>query len=103
MQNKKEHRAKMLEIIIQWQQSGLTQRSFCATTNIAYHVFHYWYGLYRSQQNAPGSFLPLNVTTSVNQEQIIVKGVNGIQVLLPFTDQSVGFVRQLLLSCDAAS
>src|ERR1035438_2727999 len=43
MQNKKEQRAKNLEMIGQWQQSGLTQRAFCATHNIAYHVFHYYY------------------------------------------------------------
>jgi hypothetical protein len=46
MQNKKEQRAKNLEMIGQWQQSGLTQRAFCATHNIAYHVFHYYYGVY---------------------------------------------------------
>ena len=98
MQNKKEHRAEKLQMITQWQQSGLTQRAFCTTNNIAYHVFHYWYGVYRSDQNNTGSFLPVNITPVVNPEHITITGVNGIQVQFSFTDQSVRFVKQLLLS-----
>jgi hypothetical protein len=98
MQNKKEQRAKKLEMIGQWQQSGLTQRAFCATHNIAYHVFHYYYGVYRSRQNTSDSFLPVKVAVAVSHEQITVTGLSGIQVQLPFTDRSVCFIKQLLLS-----
>ena len=98
MQNSKEHRAELLQMITQWQNSGLTQKAFCATNNIAYHVFHYWYGVYRCNQNATGSFLPLNVTTPTSDEQVTITGINGIQVQFAFTDQSVRFIKQLLLS-----
>ena len=98
MQNKKEHRAESLQMITQWQQSGLTQKAFCITNNIAYHVFHYWYGVYRSGQNTGGSFLPVTVTTTARVEPVTIIGVNGIQVQLAFSDQSVRFVKQLLLS-----
>ena len=98
MQDKKEHRAAMLQMITQWQQSGLTQKAFCSSNNIAYHVFHYWYGVYRSKQNTTGSFLPVNINPSFKYDQIIITGLNGIQVQFPFTDQSVGFMKQLLLS-----
>ena len=47
MQSKKEHKDKKLQMISRWQQSGLTQKAFCSANNIAYHVFHYWYGVYR--------------------------------------------------------
>jgi hypothetical protein len=98
MQNKKEQRAKRFEMIVQWQQSGLTQRAFCAAHNIAYHVFHYYYGVYRSSQNTSESFLPVKVAAGVSDEQIILTGLGGIQVQLPFTDRSVCFIKQLLLS-----
>jgi|SRR5450432_1821940 len=98
MQNKKERRALSLQMITQWQQSGLTQKAFCMTNNIAYHVFHYWYGVYRSSQNTSGSFLPVTVTTTATLEPVTIIGINGIQVQLAFSDQSIRFVKQLLLS-----
>jgi hypothetical protein len=98
MQNTKEHRAELLQMITQWQQSGLTQKAFCLTNNIAYHVFHYWYGVYRSAQNNTGSFLPVTVTPTASPEPITLIGVNGIKVQLACSDQSIRFVKQLLLS-----
>jgi len=98
MQDKKEHRAAMLQMITQWQQSRLTQKTYCATNNIAYHVFHYWYGVYRSKQNAGRCFLAVNITSTASPEKITITGINGIQVQLAFTDQSVHFIKQLLLS-----
>jgi hypothetical protein len=88
VQNKKEHSVQKLEMITQWQQSGLTKSAFCATNKIAYHVFHYWYGVYRSNQKATDSFLPVNITPAGNHEQITITSVNGLQVQFPFTDQS---------------
>ena len=96
MQDKKEVRAQKLEMITQWQQSGLSQRAFCIANNIAYHVFHYYYGVFRSNQNTSDSFLPVKVTPAVSREQITITGINGIQVQLPFTDQSIRFIKQLL-------
>lgn len=98
MQNKKEQRVQMLEMITQWQESGLKQRAFCSANNIAYHVFHYWYGVYRSCQKDTDSFVPVNIVPSAGQEPITITGVSGIQVQIPFTEQSVGFIKQLLLS-----
>lgn len=41
-------------MIADWQQSGQTQKQYCQTQNIPYHIFHYWYKQYRaSQQPAP--------------------------------------------------
>jgi len=98
MQNKKEERAQKLKMITQWQQSGLSQKAFCTANKIAYHVFHYWYGVYRSNQNSTGSFLPVKITRTVSHEQITITGLSGIKIQLPLTDQSVGFIKQLLLS-----
>lgn len=98
MQNKKEHRVELLQMVTQWQQSGLTQKAFCISNNIAYHVFHYWYGVYRSNKNTSDSFLPVSITTTASPQQITLVGVNGIQVQLAFTEQSIRFVKQLLIS-----
>lgn len=98
MQAKKEQRAQYLEMIKQWQQSGLSQKAFCIANNIAYHVFHYWYGVYRSEQKVTGSFLPVNITPAAIREQITITGLSGIHLQVPFTDQSVRFIKQLLLS-----
>ena len=98
MQNKKEHRAQKLQMIDEWQQSGLSQKAYCAANNIAYHVFHYWYGRYRSNQKATDSFLPVKITSPGTDEQIIITGLSGVQLQFGFTDQSVRFIKQLLLS-----
>ena len=98
MQSKKAQKAINLQMISMWQQSGLTQKAFCATNNIPYHVFHYWYRVYRSNQNPNSSFLPVNITSSAVHEQITITGVSGIKVQFELTDQSVGFIKQLLLS-----
>ena len=99
MQATKEYRVQHLKLIEEWQQSGLSQKKFCVCNNIAYHVFHYWYGVYRSEQKTiTDSFLPLDVTPAARQDQIILSGHNGIELKIPFTDQSIGFIKQLLLS-----
>lgn len=94
----KEQRTQFLAMIKQWQQSGLSQKVFCTENNIAYHVFHYWYGVYKSDQKSTGIFLPVKITPPVTQEQITIKGNSGIQLQVPMTDKSVRFIKQLLLS-----
>jgi hypothetical protein len=73
-----------------------SQRAYCASKEVSYSVFHYWYGLYRKKQTAPGVFLPVKVTSSPSKEQLTIIGANGIKVQLPLTNQSIEFVKQLL-------
>lgn len=99
MQNKKEQRDQMMAMIIDWQASGLKQRAYCAANKVAYHVFHYWYGVYRATKTETGSFIPVKICTAVcSKEQITIIGVNGLKAELSLTEQSLGFVKQLLLS-----
>jgi len=98
MQNRKEQRSQMMEMITDWQASGLKQRDYCAANKVAYHVFHYWYGVYRANKTGTGSFVPVKVTTAAGKEQITIVGVSGIQVQIPLTQQSMGFLKQFLLS-----
>ncbi len=94
----KEQRTQYLGMIQQWQQSGLSQKGFCVANNIAYHVFHYWYGVYKSAQKSSGLFLPVTITPPAPMEQITISGLNGIALNIPMNDQSVRFIKQLLLS-----
>ena len=98
MQDKNAHRAEMFEMIEQWQKSGLSQKDFCVSKDVAYHSFHYWYRVYKSAQNTGVSFVPVNITSPANQDQIVLTSGSGIQVLLPFTNQSVLLIKQLLIS-----
>lgn len=98
MQNKKEQREQKMLMVTDWQASGLKQRDYCASKNIAYHVFHYWYGVYRANKTDTGSFLPLKVSSAAGKEQITIVGDSGIKVQIPLTEQSIGFVKQLLLA-----
>ncbi len=98
MQTKKEERAQSLEMISKWQQSGLSQKAFCTDNNIRYHVFHYWYKVYKAEQNVTSSFLPVNIKPVARQEQITITGLNGLQLRLQLSDQAVGFIKHLLLS-----
>lgn len=98
MQSNKEHRDQMMLMIIDWQASGLKQRAYCAANKVAYHVFHYWYGVYRAAKMETGSFIAVKMSTAVSKEQITIVGVNGIKAELSLTEQSIGFVKQLLLS-----
>jgi len=99
MQTKNEQRAQCMEMISKWQQSGLSQKVFCTDNNIRYNVFHYWYRVYKTEQNVPASFLPVNIKPlAKHDQQITITGQNGLEVRLPFRDQAVGFIKQLLLS-----
>ncbi len=98
MQNTNEQRAELLDMIPRWQNSGLTQKAFCTNNDIAYHVFHYRYGVYKSNQNTTGSFVPVKISTPPNAPQVTITGKNGIQIQFEFNDQSVLFLKQLLQS-----
>lgn len=98
MQNTNAQRADMLEMITRWQDSGLSQKAFCTSNDIAYHVFHYWYGVYRANQNTTGSFVPVKISTLPNTPQVTITGTNGLQLQLALTNQSVLFLKQLLQS-----
>ncbi len=61
MQSRQQIRDQYFAMIALWKQSGQNQKQFCLQKNIAYHVFHYWYKVYRDQPSASGSFVALNI------------------------------------------
>lgn len=81
MQKAVQVREQMFSMITRWQQSGLTQKSYCEQHNIRYHVFHYWYKCFRDLQSPaiePG-FIPLTIQPS----RAINSSGAHIELLLP--------------------
>lgn len=78
MPSKEELKQQMFAKITQWQQSGLTQKAFCQQNDIAYHVFHYHYGRFRSKENGLAStFIKLQVASdyvSTHTELVLPDG-----------------------------
>jgi hypothetical protein len=60
MRRSNEQRKAMLDLIEQWQQSGISQKDFYHQHNIPAHVFYYWHKCYRKQR------FGFNKPTSIN-------------------------------------
>jgi hypothetical protein len=83
MQKDSNAREQMFSMITLWQQSGVSQKSFCEQHNIRYHVFHYWYRCFRDLQ-VPAKdkgFIPLKIqpptsenTSCPNVELLLADG-----------------------------
>jgi hypothetical protein len=96
MQDKSALRSYRLQMIAQWVESGLPQKTYCARKRIAYHVFHYWYRVYRSEKSQTGTFLPVKVVPEPSPETIIIKGSNGIELQIPVTEAGLHLIKRLL-------
>ena len=58
---------QMYDKILQWQQSGLTQKAYCEQQCIAYHVFHYYYKRFRDKENIGShKFIKLQITPDLS-------------------------------------
>jgi len=78
MQTKDEVRRQMYNHIEQWQQSGLTQKAFCLQNDLSYHVFHYWYKVFRNKESRPASsFIKLDIPPAA------VYGTPHSELILP--------------------
>ena len=66
MESREKVRDHQFAMITTWQQSGQSQKQYCLQNNIAYHVFHYWYKVFRNQTSADkGSFVAVNIGTEL--------------------------------------
>ena len=85
MRSQPEVREHMFSLIEQWQQSGLTQNTFCEQQSIRYHVFHYWYKRYREQhaasQNNGSSFVKLEIAKAASSGSVEIYYPGGIRII----------------------
>lgn len=94
MESKQQTRHQHFAMITLWKQSGQSQKQFCLQNNIAYHVFHYWYKVYRDQQPAGGSFVALNLAAT-NQANIELHLIDGRRIIF-HQPVSADFLRALI-------
>lgn len=98
---RKSAKQKMFESITGWQQSGLSQKSWCAKHDISYGVFHYWYKKFRDHHSSK------NVSTEAGFVQLVVPNgplnlpwcevvINQHKKLVFHQPLSIDFVRSLL-------
>lgn len=73
------HRLAMFAIIEKWQQSGLSQKTFCEQHQVIPHVFHYWYKCYRDQ-HSPASSIAVSHFTELKLPAPSAEG--AIELLL---------------------
>lgn len=63
MDNRQQIREHYFSMIATWQQSGQSQKKFCLQNDIAYHVFHYWYKVFRNHSaDNRGSFVEVSIS-----------------------------------------
>ena len=79
----------MFQVIEKWKQSGLTQMEYCKDQGIRYHIFHYWYKVYRDEQQAAVQPVSPFVQLQVQQETPIplpapaIPTATNVELLLP--------------------
>ena len=82
MQKDNKQKEQMFEKIEEWKASNCTQMDFCKQQGIRYHIFHYWYKVYRHEQNkstdTASSFIALQLqredSTTTNVELLLPDG-----------------------------
>lgn len=88
---------QMFERIGQWQQSGLSQKSWCEQNNMAYATFQYWYKRFRSavDQQPLNDFVPLMMDAPSAPYWCELIGTGGKRLLFPQPVRA-DFLRELM-------
>jgi hypothetical protein len=75
MQSSANNRTEMFFLIEQWKGSGLSQKAYCRQQNLSYHVFHYWYKVYRDEKGEDSgkqaSFIPLRLQQPITHSAVM--------------------------------
>lgn len=81
MQIRDQQHSEHFTMITSWQQSGQSQKQYCLQNNIAYHIFHYWYKVYRDQHAAvSASFVALNIAPPL-QANVEIQLTDGRRII----------------------
>lgn len=95
MESRQQIRDHHFAMIASWEQSGQSQKQFCLQNNVAYHVFHYWYKIYRDQQPASsGSFVTLDIAPQL-QASVELHLTDGRRIVF-HEPVSVDFLKALI-------
>lgn len=83
MRNNSEVRQQKFEMIERWQQSGISQKSFCEKESIRFHSFYYWYKRYRQQDqrsDSKSTFVKLNLEKPVTTASVEIYFPGGARL-----------------------
>jgi len=75
-----EQRIAMLDLIEQWQQSGISQKDFYQQHNIPAHVFYYWHKCYRKQRGGLNKSNPSNDFVQLQPSPVALAGNIELQL-----------------------
>ena len=98
MEANQDIRESMFIKIQQWQSSGLTQKAFCEAQSIRYHVFHYWYKVFKDSKQQlppPDHFVQLAIPTVSSDAFAEIHFTSGNKVTL-YQPVHVDFLKALL-------
>jgi hypothetical protein len=87
MRNNPEVHQQMFEMIERWQQSRLSQKSFCQAESIKFNSFYYWYKRYRQQNQTPdgkSGFVKLKIEKPVSPASVEIQFPNFQMVRASF-------------------
>ncbi len=86
MQKDVKERRQMFLMIEQWKASGQSQMAYCKEVGMSYHIFHYWYKVYRDEHNKnthpTAAFIELQVSAT-QQTTTMVLTTTNVELLLP--------------------
>ena len=83
MRNDPEVRRQMFEMVEQWKQSGLSQKSFCENQPIKPYVFYYWYKRYRLSHQSPENkvgFIKLKIEKPIVAASVEIHFPHGVRL-----------------------
>ena len=93
-------RTEMFSMIENWKQSGLSQKAYCRQQNLSYHVFHYWYKVYRDHEgegsSKQASFVPLHIQAPLTHTAVMELVLRDGKRLLFHQQPSADFIKELL-------
>jgi|tagenome__1003787_1003787.scaffolds.fasta_scaffold20922201_3 hypothetical protein len=93
-------RQQMFTCIIEWQQSGITQKAWCRQHNMPYHVFHYWYKCYCDEKGARAGNAFSSSTIRADFAQLQVSSASSSPVVELLLNNGKRLVFQQLVSRD---
>lgn len=89
--NKEEKRDRMLSMISDWQQSGMSKKRYCEENGINEATFYYWFS--RSKENGASSGGFIAIENAGKKRGVEVIYPNGVRIR---ADTDLGLLSQLI-------
>ena len=86
-----EKRDRMLSMIADWQQSGISKKRYCAEKGINEATFYYWYSRSKENVSSAGSFISIDKACRKSEVEVIYP--NGVRIKV---EKDLGLLSQLI-------